>query len=460
MKPVVLAAALAACLSAALPAMADTFTPSMSARIDRLAQNEIARGHTPGIAIGVVEDGRLVYARGFGFANVAKRVAATPDTEFYIGGVTMQFTAAAVLMLAQDGKLKLSDKVTQYVPELSVARDVTVAELLQQTSGLPDPGELAADPTRSVKTTDLFSAINKLNAAAPAGAAYADNPLNYMLAGTIVERVAGESFSDFLEQRIFLPLVMDHTFYAGDTGISASHAVGYTRGGSGFQPARAWDRTWLFGGRGLVSTVYDLSKWDIEMPILLRVDAVRSMLTPSGISGPAKYGLGWVIDRRGGRLYVWYDGEIAGYHAVNALLPDDHVAVIVMANADAMHGGPVTLPQEMAARILDVVLPPNTAHLDNAIVMRAREWLERVADRRIDRTQLTPAFNVYLTDTLIERSNFAALGKLQTMIPIDSTTEPNGDTVYEFLVVFPHARYHYKFGVAPDGKIDEILLVT
>jgi hypothetical protein len=203
--------------------------------------------------------------------------------------------------------------------------------------------------------------------------------------------------------------------------------------------------------------VYDLAKWDIEMPILLRVDAVRSMYTAGGVAGPAKYGMGWVIDRRGGKRYMWYNGEIPGYRAINAVLPDDHVAVIVLTNSDS-RGGPGAAPVQVAARVLDIVAPPVGVHLDNAIVARAKEWLERVADKRIDRTQLTAAFGAYLTDDLVVNSNFAAFGKIQTIVPISSTTEADGSTLYEFVVQYPHDQFHYKFGVTQDGKIYELLL--
>ena len=147
-------------------------------------------------------------------------------------------------------------------------------------------------------------------------------PLNYLLAGLIVERASGVPLSDYLEQHIFIPLVMDHTFLAGDSGISPTHATGYTRTAQGFVTAPMWDPSWLAGDAGFVSTIDDLAKWDIEMPVLLRVDAVRTIFTPGASVGPTQYGMGWVIDRRGGKEFVWSNGEISGYRAMNALLPE------------------------------------------------------------------------------------------------------------------------------------------
>jgi CubicO group peptidase (beta-lactamase class C family) len=459
-------------LTSVSPATAQTtaadhaFTPAQTQAIDRIALDAIHDGRTPGLALAVVGDGRVLYERGYGYADLTSHVRFWPDTESYAGPVSMQFTAAAVLLLEQAGKVKLDDKVAKYVPELAtVANGVTISQLLLQTSGLPDVSSLSGisvDPTRSIKIDDLLTAIGKAKPADKPGAAYQNNPLNYIVAGVVIERASGETLSDYLQQQIFLPLVMTHTFLAGDHGISPSRATGYARDPykSGFIAVRPWDPAWMLGARGLVSTVDDLAKWDIEMPILLRVDALRTMFTPANVAGTTQYGMGWVIDRRAGRRYLWYAGSVAGYAAANALLPDDHVAIVVMNNAGSSTGnlGPA-LSAAVAARVLDVVAPPSATRLDNAILTRAKEWLVRLAEKNIDRTQLTPDFSTFLSDDFVAQEDIAALGKLETIVPISSTTESNGDTLYEFLVRYPHAIYHYRFAVTSNGKIDELELV-
>ncbi|MGA9945720.1 MAG: serine hydrolase domain-containing protein [Candidatus Cybelea sp.] len=440
---------------------APTLAPASSAEIDRLALDEVHDSRTPGIAVGVVQDGRLVYARGFGFATVTPHVTMTPDTEFYAGGLTTEFTAAAVLLLAQDGKLKLNDPVSKYYPGFKLGENITVAQLLTETSGLPTyppPGN-APDLTRSVDLKGVFSAVDKMKPTAVPGTVYAHNPLNYLLAGEVVERAGGLPLSDYLEQHIFIPLVMSHTFLAGDGGISPTRATGYTRSRGTFAVAPAWDPSWLDGDAGLVTTINDLAKWDIEMPVLLRVDSVRMLFTPGTNAGPTQYGMGWVVDRHGGRDFYWSNGEISGYRAMNAMLPAEHVSVIVLSNADSLHG-PATIPEEIGNRILDVLAPPKTAQLDNPVISRAKDWLARLAARNIDRSELTPTFSAYLTDELIAREDFAALGRLQTIVPISSSAEKNGDTLYVFLVRYPNAQYRYNFEVAPNGKVDGITLTA
>ena len=339
---------------------------------------------------------------------------------------------------------------------------MTVGQLLTQTSGLPTYTSIPRFPTdftRPIKRSELFAWFDQLKPPANPGTAYENNPLNYLLAGMVVERASGVTLSDYLEQNIFIPLIMDHTFMAGDSGIAPNHAAGYTRGPGGFAQAPAWDPTWLGGDAGLVTTIYDLAKWDIEMPILLRDVAVGKMFSPSASSGPAHYGMGWVIDRRGGKDFVWSDGEISGYRAMNALLPEQHVGVMVFSNADAFHGT-VAAPEELAARILDIVAPLTTTHLDNAVLERAKEWLARLATRHLDREELSPSFNAFLTDDLVARENFAALGPLVSIVPLSSTTETGGDTLYEFLVRYHRGQYRYEFVVTPQGKIDGLSLVS
>ena len=466
MKPWLLG--LAAALSLAAPATAQpvpghVFTGDMSSRIDRIAQAEVLGGRTPGIAIGLVEDGRLVYSRGFGYANVARHTRVDPSTQFNLGAVSAQFTTAAVLLLVQDAKIKLDDRVTKYVPELSIAGNVTVAELLQQTSGLPDytkaPG-IDGDQTHQVKINDLLAAVNKMQFVTTPGTTYAANDFNFIVAGLIVERVSGVTLSDFLQQRIFLPLVMNQTLYAGDTGIAPSHAIGYTRTSSGkFAPARATDPSWLLGARGVVSNVYDLAKWDIEMPILLRVDAVRTMYTPGGVAGPTQYGMGWVIDRRGGKRFMWYNGEIPGYRSLNAVLPDDRIAVIVLTNADSRGGADLGADADRGADSRRRRAAGNRASRQRD--RRASEGLARAHRRQADRSHRTHAGVQRVPYRRPRRGNlrFCRIrGKYRAIVPISSTTESNGDTLYEFVVQYPHDQFHYKFAVTQDGKVDELLL--
>lgn len=443
--------------STALP----PFTASTARQIDAIARSEVHSGSTPALAIGIVEDGLLVYARGFGYAALRpKRRPASAATQFYAASLSKQFTAACVLLLAQQKKLSLDDRLTKYVPELSIARDVTIRELLQQTSGLPDVRKAPGIPhalTDPVKISALLSAGNTLRMQAKPGTAFDDDGFNYMLAGLVVQRVSGLPLSIFEATQIFQPLIMSSTFLAGDEGISPQHAVGYTRARGRFIPVKGWDPSWLFGNADLVTNVQDLAKWDIGFPLLLNVDSVREMWTPNGLPQQLQYGMGWVVDQRGGERYFWQSGRLPGFNAMNAVLPDEHLAVIVLANADSLQTQTTVQPQRLASRILNVVAPLPAAHFANTIVTRASEWLGRLARVDIDRTQLTPTFSQYLTDRLVHRSDFASYGPVLSLVPVESY-QRTADTVYVFDVRFRHGNYRFDFTLAPDGKVDGLFL--
>jgi hypothetical protein len=138
-------------------------------------------------------------------------------------------------------------------------------------------------------------------------------------------------------------------------------------------------------------------------------------------------------------------------------LPDEHVAVIVLSNADSLHGQTTISPERLASRILDTVAPLPPAHFGNVIVQRASEWLGRLAKVDIDRTQLTSQFSQYLSDQVVIRADLKGLGPVQSMVPIESF-QRSGDTVYVFDVKFARGALRYQFALTPDGKIDGLLL--
>src|SRR5579872_1153857 len=436
------------------------FTGDTARAIDDIARAEIHSGSTPGLAIGVVEDGLLVYSRGFGYDNVQAKRGVTTSSQFYTGSLTKQFTAACVLLLAQQKKLSLDDKITKYIPELKIAHDVSIRDLLRQTSGLPDvrsASGISHDLTRPVDVQALLRAADSLSMSAQPGTHFDDSNFNYLLAGLIVQRVSGLPLSIFYSTQIFQPLIMTSSFLAGDQGISPTHVVGYTRSNGKFVRVRTWDPTWLFGSSDLVSTVQDLAKWDIGLPLLLNVDSEREMWTPNGLPGQLQYGMGWVVDQRGGQRYVWQNGLLAGYHAMNALLPDEHVAVIVLANADSLGGETTVEPERLADRILNAIAPLPPAHFGSTITQRAAEWLDRLQRVDIDRTQLTSDFSQYLSDQLVHQADFASYGPVLSLVPVESYQDSD-DTVYVFDVKFRRAGFRFHFKLAPDAKVDGLFL--
>ncbi|MFN2448511.1 MAG: serine hydrolase domain-containing protein [Candidatus Baltobacteraceae bacterium] len=427
--------------------------------IDVIARGELHAHSTPGVAIGIVEDGLLIYAHGFGSADLRRKASVTPQTKFFTGAVSEQFSVASVLLLLQDKKLSLTDRVTRFLPELSSERDVTIGQLLAHTSGLPDLSDLAGIPhdvSHALKWDDVLRVLNRTKAYAPPGTVFRRNRLDSALAGIIVQRASGVPLSVFMQTRIFEPLIMTSTFLAGDQG-AAGFARGYERAAGRFREARTPDPSWLFGSNDVISTVDDLAKWDIGLPLLLNVDSVRTMWSSVNAPGSALYGLGWVVDQRDGQTFVWRNGVLPGYHAMNAMLPEEHVAVIVLSNAGSPNAVSSVSPERLANRVLDIVAPVPQAHFANAIVRRAGEWLDRLERLDIDRTQLTPAFSQYLSDRVIIQADLHSEGPLESIVPVENF-QRSGDTVYVFDVRFRHGSMRYQFALTPDGKIDALLL--
>lgn len=432
-----------------------------SRRIDRLAKAEIAAGRTPGLAIAVIENGRLIYARGFGYANRAKGIHASETTPFAVGSITKQFTAAALLLLQQNGKLGLEDRVTKYVPELTIANNVTIRELLQQTSGLPDytkaPGILA-NPTRRVALPALIAAVNTMPLESSPGKQFHYNNFNYFIAGLIVERASGQSYTRYVHENILQPLGLHATWYAGQDALPANRAIGYTGKPRHFLRAAPWDPSWLLGAGGIVSTAYDLAYWDAALPSLLNRNNLSSMFAPSNAPGPQSYAMGWIIDQRNGETYIWHNGELGGFHSMNAVLPDQDIAVVVLTNVDDLFGPGVTSPERLAGQILDILAPLAPVSFDPSVTALAEEWLGRLASRDINRAQLTPAFSTYLNDAMLAQVNVASFGRLRALKPLASSPLPQGGTKYEFMAQFDRATLDYTISLTRDGLIDGLLL--
>jgi CubicO group peptidase (beta-lactamase class C family) len=328
---------LAALLQAAAPAPAPVTAPSVD---DILAEWTTA---TPGCSVGVEVDGRTVLEQGFGMADLERGVPNTGRTIFEAGSVSKQFTAAAVLLLAHDGKLSLDDPIRMHVPEVpDYGTPVTIRHMLTHTSGLRDWGSVAGiggwpRTTREythAHVLDILSRQTALNF--PPGTRWSYSNSGFNLAAILVSRVSGMSFADFTRQRIFEPLGMSHTSWRDDhTRIVPGRALAYQRGTDGYRTEMPFEN--VHGNGGLLTTVGDLLIWtrNFRTPIVGDAAFVREQTTPGRFSdGQAHdYGLGvWVGEYRGLRE-VRHSGSTAGYRAYLAAFPDARAGVAVLCNA-------------------------------------------------------------------------------------------------------------------------------
>ena len=316
---------------------------------------------TPGCAVGADVKGQPVVRAAYGMADLEHDVPNTPETIFEVGSVSKQFTAAAVLLLARDGKLSLDDKVRKYITEMpDVAADVTIRQMLNHTAGLRDWGSLASiagwPRTTRVHThahvLDIVSRQRMLNF--EPGTRWSYSNTGYNLAAILVSRVSGMSFADFTRMRLFEPLGMKDTSWRDDhTHIVKRRAIAYS-GQKTFSTLMPFEN--VHGNGGLLTTVGDLMKWNANFvqPVVGDARFVSDMerRTRFNDGREHEYALGLYVDTYGGRREVDHSGGTAGYVAHLSRYPDHGVSVAVMCNVASANA------TNSAKAIADLLLPP------------------------------------------------------------------------------------------------------
>jgi len=327
-----LAAVLAVCLL--VLACATRHTPGAS--VDAL----MARydGDGPGASLLVVRDGVPLVRRGFGFADLEHRVSASPQTNYRLASVSKQFTAAAILLLAQDGKLSLDDRARRWLPELPpVADGITIAQLLSHQGGLIDYEDvMPADtrvPLRDRDVLDLMAKTDRLYFAP--GTSYRYSNGGYAMLALIVEKASGMAFQDFLRERIFLPLGMTHTLAYVAEGPPVPHrAFGYSEENGRWVRTDQSMTSSVLGDGGIYSSIDDMARWDAALyDDRLLSDASRTAAftprTPTD-DPTVEYGYGWRITGES----LWHSGETIGFRNVIVRYPKRRLTVILLTNRD------------------------------------------------------------------------------------------------------------------------------
>ena len=311
-------------------------------------------GNGPGAAVLVLRDGEPVVRRGYGLADVAAGTPVTPDTNFRLASVSKAFTAATVLLLAEDGLVQLDDPVRKWLPSLPAATDaVTLHHLLAHTSGLIDYEDVMPEGLdRQVRDADVLTILEGQDRLYfEPGTAYRYSNSAYALLTLVVEAATGQAYPDFLRARIFAPLGMDHSvaFVDGESTVT-NRAFGHSLVDG------AWTRTdqsptsAVLGDGGIYSSLEDMAKWDAALyDGRLLSDATRTLAFSDQTAVPVDednvdaYGYGWRLD--GGRM--WHSGETIGFRNVIIRDPAQRLTVLVLTNRN----GP--RPYPLARRIMD-----------------------------------------------------------------------------------------------------------
>ena len=331
------------------------------ARVDRIFA-PYAGTDRPGYAVGIVRRGRLVYARGFGSADLDHAIPITPASVFNVASLSKQFTAACIAILVRRGQLRLEDEVRRYIPELPARFGaVRIEHLVYMTSGLPEYYTLPGPGGRRWGL-DHFTVEEALGAVlahhalefAP-GTRWAYSNTNYMLLADIVRRVSGMRFSEFARRELFAPLGMSSTHVNDELSLVVPRRVtGYNLG-----PSREWRREIRraphYGGSGVFTTVEDLARWDrsFETHALGGPELTAMLLATRTFAHPkANDALGLVWGTYRGHRTLWYEGGDAGFSSYMVRLPDERLTVIVLSNRGEGRAA------DQARRVLDALVEP------------------------------------------------------------------------------------------------------
>jgi CubicO group peptidase (beta-lactamase class C family) len=405
------------------------------AAAERFIQAELKRQRIPGLSVAILRGDRLVLARGYGYANLEHHVRATDSTVYQLGSVTKQFTAAAVVMLSEQGRLQLDDPITRYLPEgESVWRGVTIRHLLTHTSGIPEISDTLDWWRRDYTEDELVRLVASRPLGFVPGASWTYSSIGYALLGVIVHRVSGAPWGDFLRDRLFRPLGMRSARVSSDAAIVPNRAAGYE-----FVNDTLKNQWWAsptvkaMADLGLSMSVRDLVRWAVglDQGKVLSRTALEASWTPvrlaNGTSYP--YGLGWHLSQQRGYRRIGHGGSWQGFWTTIQRYPDFGLTVVVLANLAQANPESIafgiagilepalkpphlfevplasaTPPQPVDRLLADIVAGKDSAKLTpglSAVTPKARrkrigEWLEvinswtslgcdAVADRRISR---------------------------------------------------------------------------
>jgi CubicO group peptidase (beta-lactamase class C family) len=328
------AGAAAIIVGAMLLSSCATAGPPVKSRIDAIMREY--DGSVPGASVLVVRNGAPVIRAVYGFSDLEAHIAATPATNYRLASVTKQFTAASILLLAQDGRLQLDDRVRKWLPALpEVAEPITIRHLLTHTSGLIDYEDvIPPEMTRQLHDADVLEILQTQNRTyfAP-GTSYRYSNSGYALLALIVGRASGLSFASFLRSRIFLPLGMNDTV-AYEEGVStvARRAYGYSETNGAWVRTDQSQTSAVLGDGGIYSSIDDLEKWDAALydERLLRASSLKMAFTPATPTDDptVEYGFGWRITGE----TLWHSGETMGFRNVIVRYPRRHLSVVVLTN--------------------------------------------------------------------------------------------------------------------------------
>ena len=450
--PVAPLAAPAAALASLSPADLDAFVAAT-----------VEAQHAVGVTVGVMQHGRVIFAKGYGTANVAAKTPVGTDTLFAVGSVTKQFTCSVALQLAQEGKLSFDDPVAKYAPGLTRAADITVRDISGMVSGYRDyyPLDFVDRPMAAPRpSAEVITEFASRPLDFEPRSRYSYSNTGFLLLGRIAEIAGREPLAAALERRIIGPLGLQHTRFEPARG-GPGMAEGYTPLGLGpVEPSIPEGAGWIGAAGGLWSTPADLLTWDLALmegrvlsPASFAVMTTPRRLTDGRSSG---YGCGQSIRDRGSVLVLQHGGAVSGFNARNAFIPSSKSAVAVMANADWAGGVLDAIETAVLAKLMPEADAPVVAGAPAREV--ALQLLAQMRTGRVDRGLLGAEYSAFLTPerlTVMARSLVEA-GEI-SQVEAGPIRERGGMEVSSLRIMLgptPATTLTYR---TPDGLVQQFL---
>lgn len=318
-----------------------SFSQNLESKIDRIIQTEFNNPNEPGGAFLVSQNGKPIYKKAFGLANLELDVKMTPDNVFQIGSMTKQFTAVAILILEERGKLNVSDPISKFIPDYPNGNNITIYHLLTHTSGIKDFTkmetifEIAQKEMTPKEMVDFFK--DEPVDFSP-GEKFEYNNSGYVVLGYLIELTSGDTYEEFIQKNIFDKIGMDNSYYASDRKVIKNRAYGYHQKSHGFVNKTVISFSVPFSAGSLMSTLDDMLKWQnaLNKNILLQPKNLAQAFTQQSLLNGEKieYGYGWHLYNREGTPTREHGGSIFGFKSMGVYIPSKDIYVLGLSNCD------------------------------------------------------------------------------------------------------------------------------
>jgi CubicO group peptidase (beta-lactamase class C family) len=434
-------------------------TPDWS-KLDAKISELLIKSGAPSVSVAVVQNGRPAYTKAYGKADIARNRAADGNTRYAVGSISKQFTAAALLLLQEEGKISLEDKISKYFPEFTRANDISIRQLLSHTSGYEDyaPQDyIIPDWTHATTPQAILNTWAKKPLNFDPGTRWQYSNTNFVLAGEIFEKASGRKLLEFLQEKFFDPLGMKT---AGDCiEGSPADATAYTRYALG--PPRLVAREaagWYFAAGELCMVPADLAKWDEAF-------LAKKILAPQSYEEFTKevkltdgkgtnYALGLSVGETFGVRAISHGGEVSGFLASNVVFPSKNAAVVVLSNEDG-----IDLIGPVSHTIGEFLLGAEATTASASEIWQVKAILEGLQAGKVDRSLFTSNANSYFSAIALQdfRDSLSPLGKLKS-VSRSRESHRGGMLHRSYRAQFDKKSLRLNIYVTADGKYEQFLV--